>query len=100
MVANRIVFSLIALLLLAGAIARGQGEDMIGLPTIYVTRDSDTLLDIAHGYDLGGTDAPEVPQPPPAPAVAVPAPSNPVNDRLRALPPKRQTAELARQVKG
>ncbi len=46
---------LAAFILLAAAdaaSARPQ-QDLIGIPTIYVTRESDTLLDIARAYDLG-----------------------------------------------
>ncbi len=39
-------------LLATPAIAASQ-EDMIGIPTTYVTREPDTLLDIARDYDLG-----------------------------------------------
>lgn len=28
-------------------------QDLIGIPTVYVTRQADTLLDVARAYDLG-----------------------------------------------
>lgn len=45
---------LAAAILLAGSgFAAASAQDVIGIPTIYVTQQSDTLLDIARAYDLG-----------------------------------------------
>lgn len=45
---------LTAAIFLAGTgIATAPGQEVIGIPTIYVTQQSDTLLDIARTYDLG-----------------------------------------------
>ncbi len=41
------------LLAAAGPVPAGRPSELIGIPTIYVTRESDTLLDVARAYDLG-----------------------------------------------
>lgn len=45
--------SLALLLLTAAAAAAEPASDLLGIPTRYVTREEDTLLDIAREYDLG-----------------------------------------------
>jgi L,D-transpeptidase ErfK/SrfK len=43
-----------AAILLAGSpVVAALAQDVIGIPTIYVTQQSDTLLDVARTYDLG-----------------------------------------------
>ena len=46
-----LLLALVVLLGLAGGAA--AGDDLIGIPTRYVTREEDTLLDIALAYDIG-----------------------------------------------
>jgi len=43
----------IALLLIAASPAPQPDEDLLGIPTIYVTTEADTLLDVARAYDVG-----------------------------------------------
>ena len=43
----------LAVAALLGATPVSPPQDLIGIPTVYVTRQSDTLLDVARAYDLG-----------------------------------------------
>jgi L,D-transpeptidase ErfK/SrfK len=43
----------VAALLLCGAAPARQPDALLGIPTIYLTRHQDTLLDIARDYDVG-----------------------------------------------
>ncbi len=50
---GRLVGPVMALALLSAASPQRSPNDLIGIPTLYVTKEEDTLLDIARSYDIG-----------------------------------------------